>query len=210
VLPILTGIISFELSAAGNFVPDCNPVIDGCTTISAAGRHGAAYYVFKAGMLPAALCQLWFWPRYRTWLLGGGLTDSFGLRAMAVLGSLAAVFLIAYTVALGSPGDIYRLMRRFGVMLYFGFSFLAQVLLLNRLVDAQRTGAPVIPLLLTTMMLGVVVAMFAMALYAIPLGQLIPDPDDIGINIIEWNFALLLSLWYLLPWWSWRRHPAVS
>ena len=30
------------------------------------------------------------------------------------------------------------------------------------------------------------------------------DPDSVTINIIEWNFALLLFVWYLLPGMAWR------
>jgi hypothetical protein len=34
--------------------------------------------------------------------------------------------------------------------------------------------------------------------------EIIPDPDKVLINTIEWNFALLLFGWYLLPWLGWR------
>ena len=124
---------------------------------------------------------------------------------MARLGAFAALCWICYSVALGSSGEFYKLTRRFGVMLYFGCSFLAQVLLLNRLVDAERAERGVIAKPLTITLACITGLMFAMALYSIPLGQIIPDPDDRGINIIEWNFALLLCGWYLVPWLSWRK-----
>jgi hypothetical protein len=116
----------------------------------------------------------------------------------------SAAFLILYCVFLGSSGDIYRLMRRFGVIFYFSFSYLAQVLLLNRLWDERRAGRLPLPSAVTSGMFAVTVAMLAMGLYSIPLGELISDPADRGINIIEWNFALLLSGWYLLAWAAWR------
>jgi hypothetical protein len=44
-----------------------------------------------------------------------------------------------------------------------------------------------------------------LGLISIPVGEIIADPDDRIINVIEWNFALLLFGWYLLPWLAWLR-----
>ena len=204
VVPIITVVIAYLLSTTAGYIPACNPLLEGCTTVSSAGRYGAAYFVFKAGMIPSAILLGWFWPLCRRWVLAMGITDSTGLRAMAWLGSISAAFLILYSGALGSQGDLYSLMRRFGVTIYFSFSLLAQVLLLNRLWAERKAGRLALPDYITTGMYTVTLLMFGMALYSIPLGELIPDPEDRAINIIEWNFALLLSGWYLFPWFAWR------
>ena len=205
VVPLLTGIICYWISSSAGTIPDCNPLLEGCTTISSAGRYGYAYGLFKAGMIPAAVLLGFFWPLCRRWFLAIGGTDSPGLRAMARLGAISAAFLILYSLFLGSQGDFYSLMRRFGVTIYFSFSYLAQVLLLNRLWDERRTGRIDVPNYISTWMFAITLLMLAMGLYSIPVGEMIPDPDDRVINIIEWNFALLLSGWYLLPWLAWRR-----
>jgi len=204
-LPVLTGASCYWLSSSASLIPACNPLLEGCTTISSAGRYGSAYVVFKVGMIPAAIMLGFFWPLCRRWFLSLGGADSVGLRAMAQLGAISAVFLILYSVFLGSHGDFYSLMRRFGVTIYFSFSYLAQVLLLNRLWDERGSGSLDVPNYISTCMFVITVVMLAMGLYSIPLGQVIPDPGDRVINIIEWNFALLLSGWYLLPWLAWRR-----
>jgi hypothetical protein len=53
-------------------------------------------------------------------------------------------------------------------------------------------------------MFTITVLMFLLGLYSIPVEELIPDPDKRIINTIEWNFALLLFAWYLLPAMGWR------
>jgi hypothetical protein len=117
---------------------------------------------------------------------------------------ISAAFLVLYSVFLGSSGEIYQLLRRFGVTVHFSFSYLAQVLLLNRLWDARRAGRLPVAQRITSLMFAATLLLFALGLYSIPVGELIPDPDDVLINIIEWNFALLLIGWYTLVAVAWR------
>jgi len=204
VLPTVTVAVCYWLSVSGQYIPACNPLLEGCTSVSSSGRHGAAYVLFKAGVLPTAILMACFWPWCRAWVLSLGLGDSAGLRAMLWLGLVSAAFLVLYSVFLGSSGEIYQLLRRFGVTIHFSFSYLAQVLLLNRLWDARRAGLLPLPGYITTLMFANMILLFALGLYSIPVGELIPDPDDTVINTIEWNFALLLIGWYLLPALAWR------
>ena len=209
-LPVATVIVCYALSASAGHIPACIPLLEGCTTISSAGRYGISYLLFKAGMLPTAGLLILFWPACRRWFLALGGTDSFGLRAMVWLGVISAIFLILYAVFLGSDGDIYRLLRRFGVTVHFSFAYLAQVLLLNRLWDARREQSFRLPHYISSCMLAVSVVMLLLGLISIPVGEIIADPDDRIINVIEWNFALLLFGWYLLPWLAWRYADLVS
>lgn len=203
-LPVATVVICYSLSAAAEQIPACMPLLEGCTTISSAGRYGISYFLFKAGMLPTAVLLVLFWPACRRWFLSLGGADSFGLRAMVWLGVISAAFLVLYSVFLGSDGDIYRLLRRFGVTVHFSFSYLAQVLLLNRLWDARREPAFHLPHYISSGMLAVSVLMLLLGLVSIPVGEVIADPDDRIINVIEWNFALLLFGWYVLIAQAWR------
>ena len=204
-VPIGTVTTSYMVSAAGGYIPACVPLLEGCTTVSSAGRYGLAYFLFKAGVIPSCALLAMFWPLCRRWFLCLGGSDSFGLRAMVWLGVISAVFLVLYAVFLGSDGDFYRLMRRFGVTIHFSFGYLAQVLLLNRLWAERKAGRLPLPNFITTGMYAISVLMLLLGLYSIPVEELIPDPDKRVINTIEWNFALLLFAWYLLPWLGWRR-----
>ena len=146
--PVLTVHLSYAVSAAGGIVPACIPYLDGCTSISATGRHGPGYVLFKAGMLPSALVLVAYWRLCRDWLLEAGDADGPAMRSLLWLGIAGALFMVLYTVFLGHKGEVYNLLRRFGVTLNLGFTLLAQLLVvwrLRRLRDQERPRRPVRP-----------------------------------------------------------------
>ena len=51
--PIVVVHVCYLLSAHYGYVDKCNPYIEGCTSISATGRHGPSYFLFKAGTIGA-------------------------------------------------------------------------------------------------------------------------------------------------------------
>ncbi|HET6564779.1 MAG TPA: hypothetical protein VFG52_05150 [Xanthomonadales bacterium] len=109
------------------------------------------------------------------------------------LGMIGAGFFLVYAAALGTEGDFYPWMRRYGVVFYFGLTGLAQLLL-------ARTwlGLPTRP-----SRLGVYLAMLALT-WAAGIGSalkrtVIENPVTISRveNVLEWWFALGLSLGFL-------------
>jgi len=202
-LPFIVINLAYLGSAIGGHIPSCIPYVTGCTTISSVGRYALSYYFFKAGMIPAAVLLAGFWIICRRWLIVLGDNNRVMAKSIAVLGILAAVFLVLYTVFLGSRGDFYYLMRRFGVTLYFGFSGLAQILLLARLQRLRAKGAHQIPGRLLRLMLLVLLGLLIIGLASIPISNFIVDKHQ-PRNIVEWNFALLMSGYYLLVWRAWR------
>jgi len=211
-LPFIVINISYAVSAFGGHIPACFPYIFGCTTISSAGRYGFSYFFFKAGIIPAAVLLAAFWIMCRRWLVELGDDSSAWGRWIAVLGVLAAVFLVLYTVFLGHRGDFYNLMRRFGVNLYFGFSGLAQIMLLARLQRLRTRGVTKIPNQLLRPMLLLLIALLIIGLASIPISNFIVDKKQ-PRNIVEWNFALLMIGYYVLAWRAWRAtgfHPTLD
>lgn len=202
-LPIVVVHLCYLVSVQAGIIPGCIPYLSGCTSISAAGRHGAGYFLFKAGMIPAAVLVAAYWTMCRRWLLALGHADTRALRSMAVLGVIAAAFLILYTVFLGSKGDFYNLMRRYGVTVYFSFSAVAQMLLLRELMRAAGPAAALLPRWIIHGKLLVVCALLGSGLLSIPIGNFVPDKDR-AVNAIEWIFAALMSSYYVLSWWAWR------
>lgn len=203
--PVLTVHLSYAVSAGAGIVPACIPYLEGCTSISATGRHGLGYILFKAGMLPSALLLILYWRLCRDWLLEAGDVDDRGLRSLLWLGIGGALFLALYTVFLGHKGEVYSLLRRFGVTLNLGFTFLAQLLVvwrLRRLRDNDgRTPCPSWILRAKTWLVTV---MLLLGLGSIPVSNFIADKDPVE-NAIEWSFCLLMSCFYLLTATAWRR-----
>jgi len=202
-LPLAVVHACYLVSVQAGHIPGCIPYLSGCTSISAAGRHGTAFFIFKGGMIPAAVIMAVYWVLCRRWLLSLGARDSTAARAMMALGVTSAVFLVLYTVYLGSKGDFYNLMRRYGVNVHLSFGVLAQILLTRELMRLPETTHGTVPRWIVNSKLRLVVVLLALGLLSIPVGNFVPDKDR-AENVIEWLFAALMASYYLLTAVAWR------
>lgn len=196
-LPILAIHLTYLISAAQGHVPWCFPYLESCTSISATGRHGSAFYVFKGTMIPAAVCLMMFWYLMGRWL--GKLGDSKAMtRTVFVLGVIGAIFLIVYAVALGAAGDAMRLQRRIGIILYFTLTYLPQLLVVWR-ISRRLPSDPGRPWLL-----GLSTTALAVGVATIGLDLSIDNYDNYE-DAFEWILALLIHLWFLVIAVTWHR-----
>lgn len=212
VWPIVVVHACYGLSVIEGHVVLCNPYWDGCSSISRAGRHGWAFFLFKAGMLPYAAALAAFWWLNQNWL--HALGDP-GSRGMVQAGLVGALFLVIYATFLGSEGGFYQWLRRSGIHVYFSMTFLAQALLILRLRALTRLAtAPVAggarPIG-ATWSPGLVTAMTAVAWLIVVLGlafavlgRWLAIERDRLENAIEWLAALLMQVNLLLTVVAWR------
>ena len=106
----------------------CNPYIEGCVSTSRAVRSGPGLVWFKAIMLPCAVLMA------LTWHSMGDRMERFDTqrpnlsRWTVWLGICGAIALVFYVLYLGSEGVVYSWLRRYGVVFFFGFTALAQLL----------------------------------------------------------------------------------
>lgn len=178
----------------------CNPYWHGCTSISRAARMGNAIYFFRPLMMPLAAVLMLFWWMQYVWLKH--ITGK-GYPAMLILGIIGAAFLVLYANFLGTYGEAYGLMRRFGVIVYFGFTVLAQLL---SIVALHKLGSQLdsklrfyshiqVGLILFCMLLGLANLIFK------SLGFIWASAME---NTIEWHFALYMSLYFPLAAAMWK------
>lgn len=217
-LPLVATLLAWGLSVRLELVPACNPFIDGCTSISRAARYELPNHLFRALMLPAATLQGLVWLLAALWLrrthgTAPGLGSQRGPLAMAVLGCIAAAALVLYATFLGTEGPVYRLLRQYGTVTYFGFTCICMLLLGQGVqTRARRGGAPALPRLLvsahvllacTLVLLGVVNAIVA--------ATLSPEWKGRTENVTEWWGALIfvLCFWALAAMW-WRSGVRLS
>ena len=118
-LPILSVHLAYGLNIQAG-LEGCNPYWDGCISVSAAARSGPGLWWFKGLAIPSALLMVLAWRGLTAWGLG---------PVAARLGMVGAAFFLVYAAALGTDGDVYRWMRRYGVVFYFGLTGLVQLLL---------------------------------------------------------------------------------
>jgi len=205
VLPLLTSHVSYVVAASFELAPWCNPYWDSCTSISATGRHMPAAFVFRFGMIPSALLAMTVWWCLWRWGRVMGIALS---PAMPLLGSIAGLCLICYTLALGEAGDSYRLLRRIGVVLAFALTFIAQ-LLLTRLIKRLSLRYPEGSFRsFYHPMLGWQLLLLAVGILSVILDALMGDDYDHIEDAFEWWMALLLNGYFVLVARLLQREPA--
>ena len=195
-VPFVAVIGAYGIALAQGYGEACIPFWEGCTSISRAVRYGDAIFWFRGLMLPLASLLAIFWFFHYRWL-NNLVGRHYRHGIILLLGFISALALAIYTNFLGSEGDVYRFMRRFGVTFYFAFAMLAQLLSIYSL-HAVR------PLLIPRINRLVQWQFFLVSLqWFIGLGSLViisiqPTFKDEANNIVEWNFAVMMTLYYAL------------
>jgi len=197
-VPMLVALSCYWISIRYGTAPGCLVFWDGCVSISAAGRYPPAVFLFKGGMLPAATVIALYWWLTGSWLLALGETVAAG-RTVRIVGIIGAMFLMLYTTYLGSDGDFYRLMRRYGVSVYFAFTALAQILVARSLLRCPARSVKTI----ARAQLGLCAALLLLGLAVAFVKPFLAEPDRLE-NAVEWVFAALMQTNFLLSYLAWR------
>ncbi|MCK5873507.1 MAG: hypothetical protein KAG82_02330 [Alcanivoracaceae bacterium] len=195
-IPFLTIHLSFLVSAVEGNVRWCFPYWETCTSISRTGRHGTAYFIFKGGMIPACVLLALFWWLNRLWLQLLGLE---GGKSLPWLGLVSSLALLIYTLALGHAGDTFYLMRRVGVIGWFGLTYIAQLQLgasLRHHPHWGKAGQRLLQLSVVTLLIGLI---------SVVAGLVVPERHDELENAFEWTLALLLNVHGFAVALLWRR-----
>lgn len=190
IVPIVAIHLTFAVSVAEGYVPLCNPYIDSCTSISATGRHGTAFWLFKATMLPVAALLILFWREAAAVLRSIG-DHSRAPTVLIVLGAVGAVFLVVYTVALGGAGEYLQLQRRIGIILYFSLTAFAELLMTARIIKSN------VPDKTVRWHFSLCAAFLGIGLFTLILDALIPNYDDYE-DAFEWVLALIMQMWFVV------------
>lgn len=203
-LPLVATVVATTLSMHQGLVPSCNPFWDGCTSISRAARHELPNILFRALMLPAATLQALVWVLVARWLVQTGAAGR-GVAWIAPLGVVAGIALVVYGSFLGTEGPVYRWLRQYGTVAYFGFTCLNLLLTGNAvqaLVRVRRLSLPrwlehaMVALAGTLVMLGLGNAIIA-AVFGEPLkGRVENVTEWWGALIFVLGFGAIAGLWW--------------
>ncbi|MEZ5649866.1 MAG: hypothetical protein R3E87_04890 [Burkholderiaceae bacterium] len=203
-------------------LPDCNPLLDGCVSISATGRAEPSLYLFKPAFTLHAVLLALLWAMSARWLALLSAATVGPLRepprretppcasglpkrriAMLALGLLASLSLVLYVTVLGSDTHLYRFMRRFGIYGYFAGTVFAQLMLANIVIalagmlrqSALRHAGRAMQILAA--------GPLALGILNLVLKQTLADPDA-AENVIEWWAAAMMQAGWLPVAVAWR------
>ena len=175
--PIITICISYVISAFYGYVDWCLPIIDGCTSISKVGRYGLSFYLYKVLVIPSVILMIYFWLKV--------YLDVYKNIFLLFLSFIACIFLIIYLIALGFDGPIYRFMREVGIFAFFVFMPICQIWL-TASAPKESLKTKFFLYLLILLFIGFCFVYF----------YILPMDNNNYENIIEWNFAFGIFLFF--------------
>jgi hypothetical protein len=191
--PLIGINVAYWIGADNNVLPSCFPYLDGCTSISSTGRYPPGDRVFRAVMLPQAAILAMTWYFAALWLksLKPGSKAGTAVLVSGVTGALALILYVSY---LASNDPFYEVMRSYGIYFYFVGTALAQLVLSLALDRSPIQRA----------MVWVTVTPFALGLVNLIQKALLGSLNS-NENRIEWIASLLMQVWFVLLWISWRK-----
>ncbi len=206
-LPALATTIAFLISVSSGLIPSCNPYLDGCVSISQAARHGLSNHIFRALVLPGATLQALTWILCAQWLKSLDAAAGKYSYSLAWLGTLAGMFFVLYGAFLGTEGETYQWLRRYGINLYFGFTYLCMLLTSGRVFRLSQAGWLRVPLHLDRVLGVMCVLVMVYGLTNLFCKWLLSDTQlaDRLENILEWHAASVFTLFFGALAWLWRR-----
>jgi hypothetical protein len=197
-LPVISVNLGLVINVAAG-LESCFPYIEGCYSVSKGVRSGPGLWLFKLLALPSAAAMVACWLRTGRWrdaLEAGTATRR---RVVVWLGVTGAAFFLVYAAWLGAEGEVYRWLRRYGVVFYFAGTGLAQLLLVSVIWGPRRSlaGGALKPAIVRFS--SMVWLVWALGVASAMKRKLIDDPAflDRVENALEWNFSLALSLAFL-------------
>jgi hypothetical protein len=206
-LPMAAALSAMLMSMQQGLVPACNPFTEGCVSVSRAARHGLPNLVFQALMVPGATLQALVWCLAARWLQQPGHAHGErGVSLLMPLGVVAGMALVVYATFLGTEGPVYRWLRQYGTVVYFGFTCLC-LLLLGRAVLARHAASA----LMLPRWQGRAVMAMAVALPLLGVGNAIvaaafDDAFKARVeNLTEWWGSLIFVLGFFLISAMWHR-----
>jgi hypothetical protein len=201
VLPLIAMFGAFALGVAFEVLPNCNPIIDGCRSISATGRKPPGSFLFRAIMLPHGIVLGFVWYLSVLWLCKlEPAPRNATCSLILVAGLINVVALIVYVTFLGTTEPVYEFMRRTGI--YFGFLGMAVAQLAIAFVLLRTELRSLAKAMLT---IGAVV--FVLGVLNLVLKSVLDDPDA-AENRIEWIATIIMQAWFFILFVAWRRTDA--
>lgn len=206
-LPALATIIAYLISVGSDLIPSCNPYLDGCVSISQAARHDLSNHIFRALVLPGATLQALTWMLCAQWLKS--LDAAAGKNSLFLLwfGILAGIFFVLYGAFLGTEGETYQWLRRYGINFYFGFTYLCMLLTSAKVFRLSHGGWLRMPMRMDRVLGVLCLLVMVFGLTNVLAKLLLNDAElaDRIENILEWHAASVFTAFFAVLAWLWKR-----
>ena len=193
VLPVFTVIISYIISINLDLVAKCIPNFEGCTSISRVGRYEPVKFFFKPMMYFYSLIIFFFWITFSKEI------NNFKIKSknLVILTFITVIFLCLYITFLGES-NLYSFFKRIGIYFYIISIVLLQLFSNKILISNQKKLSKIFNYKIVKLNYGLSWLLVISGLILLPILVIKIDTFRQIKNIISWNYFLLIQLFFLL------------
>ena len=193
VLPVFTVIISYIISINLDLVAKCIPNFEGCTSISRVGRYEPVKFFFKPMMYFYSLVIFFFWITFSKEI------NNFKIKSknLVILTFITVIFLCLYITFLGES-NLYSFFKRIGIYFYIISIVLLQLSSNKILISNQKKLSKIFNYKIVKLNYGLSWLLVISGLILLPVLVIKIDTFPQIKNIISWNYFLLIQLFFLL------------
>ena len=193
VLPVFTVIISYIISINLDLVAKCIPNFEGCTSISRVGRYEPVKFFFKPMMYFYSLIIFFFLINFFKEI------NNFKIKSknLVILTFITVIFLCLYITFLGES-NLYSFFKRIGIYFYIISIVLLQLFSNKILISNQKKLSKIFNYKIVKLNYGLSWLLVISGLILLPVLVIKIDTFPQIKNIISWNYFLLIQLFFLL------------
>ena len=181
------------------------PMLYGETSISNIVKRFPVSYIFKPLMFITVFVMVMYWRLYS--IIFNNILSKNEIKYFLIFGILSAFFLFFHVIFLGSEfqNEIFTKMRRLIIVSFILFELLAQIFLVKEIYSKKNIIYQYVHLKIIYLKLAFII--FVVTLSVSIIFILIFYNLDAKIDyILEWNYFLLLLVFYFLSSIMWKKN----
>lgn len=211
IIPLSTVFACLAVAVALNVYEPCNPFINGCYTISRIGRSHPGVLIFKPMMLTTVIMIVAYCFEHVR-IFKKFLISKIYLSLILLFGLISATCLLSYILFLGVEGsEIWKFMRRGGIFIYIVSLVFTQFFVALSYMKIKDDYQVIVSskAIKVTFYHSLMVVIFGFVLFLFTNRFLQLTTWNTRI-IIEWNYFLFMSLFFLNTYFIWKKINATN
>jgi len=211
IIPLSTVFACLAVAVALKVYEPCNPFINGCYTISRIGRSHPGVLIFKPMMLITVIMIVAYCFEHVR-IFKKFLISKIYLSLILLFGLISATCLLSYILFLGVEGsEIWKFMRRGGIFIYIVSLVFTQFFVALSYMKIKDDYQVIVSskAIKVTFYHSLMVVIFGFVLFLFTNRFLQLTTWNTRI-IIEWNYFLFMSLFFLNTYFIWKKINATN
>ena len=182
-----------------------NPFFYGETSISNVAKRYPLYLIFKPFLFIASLLMIIYWIYTKKVILNFQKNEE--IQTYYIFGILSGVFLFLHVLFLGSEiqNELFVKSRGYFIVFFILFELMAQFFLIKKLLKIKELINNFINIFVLKLKWFFVLFFLVSTILVISILAIYNLTKEVDY-IIEWNYFVILSFYYLLTFYLWKKN----